>query len=130
MALITGLIRENVSLSVFVEKYGQDGSGGTERQALGTAIATGVSALFASPAGNRAGDFHSDNETETATLVSSSPYVDRQDCVFQITAVNGAPSELVGTYWRVTGPQSFPVGSLGIIPARYEAKVSRYVPAS
>ncbi len=127
MPLITGLIRENCTLSAYVEKTGQDASGGSQ-VTLGTALATGISAFFGAPSGPRTGDFHSDNVRQRATMVSSSAYVSRTDVILKITAVSDTSlSGFVDTFWRVEAATNFPAGSIFIIPARHESSVSRYI---
>ena len=126
MLLIQGLIQENATLSVEEERTAQDASGGSAPTWSG--VATGVSAFFGNPSAAIPPDFHSTNERATAVLVSSSSYVGRSDVRFKITATTATGlSGLVNTYWTVTSAVAFPAGSLGLVPDRYEAKVSRYV---
>lgn len=124
MPLITGLIRENVTLTVEEERTAQDSTTGRNAPSW-LSIATGVSAFLGLPSGVRAQDFASAHERTRARLVSSSPYVGRSDVRFKVTAVTDAGlSPLLNVYLRVESSADFPAGSLGIVPVRYEAQVS------
>ena len=129
MPLITGLITENLTVTAEAEATGQDAAGGSTP--VWTAVATGLSVFFGNPRGGRPGDFHGDNARDRATFASSSPVIGRTDVRFHVTAASDPSlADLVGTYWRASAPDSpvdFPAGSLGIVPARYEAEVSRFV---